>query len=242
MKNMCFAKPIGLIVFVAALFPISAQAHVGVQGPAFAGKSQVLTFSIGHGCAGADTYRLELEIPESVSSVRVLPSACGEAEVTRNADGAVTAVSWSKATVRNSDDSYYQFQLRIGVPNVPFTSVYFPAKQYCRSAEGEESVVEWIGTDGHHDHEGPELDGGAPEEAAEPAPALFVLPPRLPGCNKYVLTDHVHDMAVFDDALIVWSGNAAYSSNPTTKEQIVAEEDVTVLTEAHPGTEIWVKY
>ena len=41
---------------------------------------------------------------------------------------------------------------------------------------------------------------------------------------------------------IVWSGAAAYSANPITLELIKKEPGVTVLSELHPGSEIWVKY
>ena len=66
------------------------------------------------------------------------------------------------------------------------------------------------------------------------APALwqggtFTLrgPSALPGCG---------------DFCFVWSGDAAYSSNPATAYSIKSEPGVTVLTEIKANSEIWVKY
>ncbi|MGD8863022.1 MAG: hypothetical protein PVI30_23615 [Myxococcales bacterium] len=46
----------------------------------------------------------------------------------------------------------------------------------------------------------------------------------------------------FADAQIVWSGDAAYSSNPATADMIDAEDGVSVLESIEAGAEIWVKY
>ena len=76
----------------------------------------------------------------------------------------------------------------------------------------------------------------------EPAPALVVLPVRGPGWNKFTTKSAINDLAIFNDAEIVWVGDAAYSSNATTKELIAGEDDVTPLTKIAAGAEIWVKY
>ena len=213
----------------------AARAHVSVSGPAFAGKSQVLTFGVGHGCEGADTVQLRIEIPEQVTSVRALPSAWGEAELTRNDGDVVTAVTWTKAEARPGDDQYYQFSIRIGVPDAPFTTLYFAAIQTCRTADGDELTAAWSAR--------PEeiAEAGEDEELLE-APALHVLPERAPGWNRYTVPEDIDDLSVFDDAQIVWAGDAAYSKNPATMELIREEDGVSVLREIEADTEIWVKY
>lgn len=213
----------------------AALAHVSVAGPAFAGKSQVLTFGVGHGCEGADTFRIEVAIPEEVTTLRALPTAWGDAVLTKNDAGIVTSVVWTKSEVRDEDDQYYQFGIRIGVPDAPFTTLYFPATQTCRTAAGEESTVEWAAL--------PEDVAAAPEgEEVPEAPALLILPPRVAGWNKYTVENKVEDLSVFDDAQIVWAGDAAYSTNPETMALISSEDDVDELTEIEAGAEIWVKY
>jgi uncharacterized protein YcnI len=217
------------------LWAHTALAHVSVAGPGFAGKSQVLTFSIGHGCEGADTVRLEIAIPEEVTTVRAVPSVWGEAELTRNDALVVTAVAWSKAEARAEDDQYYQFAIRISVPDMPFTTLYFPARQFCRAADGTETTVNWEALPA-------DIEAAPMGMEPEPAPALLVLPSRMPGWNKFTVGDAITDLSIFDDAQIVWAGDAAYSSNPETKNLIAAEADVDELTEIEAGAEIWVKY
>jgi uncharacterized protein YcnI len=224
----------------ALLAATAANAHISVSGPAFAGATHEASFGVGHGCDGADTYRVKVQIPSGVTSVRPLDSVFGKAVLEKNAEGNVTAVVWTKLTgdVLPADTNYYKLAVRFKIPETPFKTLYFPTLQTCRAADGTETTAEWIDTSGDHGSH----DGSSGEEAALPAPALLILPPRAPGWNKYTVSEHVHDLTVFKDALIVWAGKAAYSPNPVTQSLIEAEPDTEVLTAIHPGTEIWVKY
>ena len=211
------------------------HAHASLSsGPGFANQNQVLTFGVGHGCAGADTVRIEVGIPKEVTSIRALPSAWGEPQLKLDDAGIVTTVVWSKDKARAKDDSYYQFALRIRVPDAPFTSVYFPTKQVCRAADGKETTVDWAALPGDVKE--------AESEESTPAPELKILPVRFPGWNKISVKTDIKDLKVFDDAQIVWQGDAAYSSNPATLDQIKSEDGVSVLSEIKAGAEIWVKY
>lgn len=206
----------------------NAAAHVGAVGPAFADQNAVIKFTVGHGCEGADTYRIEIQIPDEIATLRALPGPFGEATLSRTSSTApVTAVTWSKPNVQPTDDQYYELAIRFRVPNAPFTTLYFPVIQTCRTAGGEERVSEWT---------------ALPGEMGEPAAALLILPPRKPGWNKYTVPAAIADLKIFDDAEIVWAGEAAYSGNPTTKELIAAEAGVEELAEIRAGAEIWVKY
>lgn len=230
-----------LFAVAVVLLCHSAQAHISVtSGPAFAGKSQELTFKVGHGCAGADTYRLEVRIPEGVTGVRPLDSVFGKAVVSKDsASGRITSVTWTKAAadVLPGDTQLYKFTLSAALPDAPFTPLFFPTIQTCRAEDGTESVTEWVGTSTEHHRQ----TGGA-VAAANPAPYVFLLPPRTPGWNKYTVGQHVHDLSLFNDAQIVWAGSAAYSANPSTLQLIEKEPDTQVLDAIHPGTDIWVKY
>ncbi|WNG35628.1 YcnI family protein [Archangium minus] len=229
---------------VVSLLCTAAEAHisVGAPGPAIAGTTQELTFNVGHGCDGADTYSIEVRIPDGVTAVRPLNSEFGKAVVKRDeSTNKVTSVTWTKpssADVLPGDTHFYKLTLRAMLPNQPFTTVFFPTIQHCRAADGTESIVEWVGTSGGHDH----LQRADTTPAANPAPALTVLPARTPGWNKYTVDQHVHDMAVFKDAQIVWAGNAAYSPSAHTLSLIEKEPNTQVLQAIHPGTDIWVKY
>lgn len=221
-----------LVGLATVLLGTAAYGHIGIVGTGVANTSQEIVFSIGHGCEGQDTASVTVDIPEGVASVRPVSSAAFPLTSTTSADGRITSVTWSKAagTVLPGDTNYYTVSLRARLPNTPFTRVHFPAHQRCTDANGaNETVVDWAALPGASD-------------AGSPAPGLAILPARSPGWNKFTVPVAVTDLAIFRDALIVWKGNAAYSSNPTTVEQIAAEEGVTELTALAAGDEIWVKY
>jgi len=218
----------------SAVFALGdAQAHVSiVSGPAFANTSQEVAFGVGHGCDGADTYRVQVEIPPTVTSVRPETSDFGQVDVETDAAGTVVAVTWTKAraNVLDADTQYYKLLLRLKAPAQPFTTVYLPARQTCLAADGTEIVVPWVGID--------EADS-----AVEPAPELRILPARFPGWNKFTVESPVDDLkGFFSDAQIVWSGAKAYSVNPTTVELISATAGASLLTSLAAGEQIWVKY
>lgn len=205
----------------------AAWAHVEAQGPAFAGTTQEVTFEVGHGCTGADTKRVTLDIPSAVTSVRPANSNLGRASVTKDsATGLVTTVTWQKdvSEVLATDDNFYTVTIRIKVPNAPFTKLNFVAHQVCRAADGTETTVNWDGTE-------------------EEAPEVLVLPARQAGWNKYTVPSAVSDLnAFFSDAAIVWKGTAAWSPNANTVSQIASTKGVTALSSLAANDEVWVKY
>lgn len=222
----------GLLTLLTA----PAEAHVSVtSGVAAADTTQEITFGVGHGCAGADTYSVRVEIPAGVTSVRPLTSGFGKTTVEKDAAGTITAVMWQKAEqdVLVADVEYYKLTMRARVPDRPFTVLHFPARQICRAADGTISQVDW------NMLPGATADGGADE----PAPELWILPSRRPGWNKFTVAQPMGELGVlFGNALIVWKGAAAYSSNPQTAELITATAGVTPLTALAAGDVIWVKY
>lgn len=232
---MARRKAAGWLGTAVILGAAVADAHVSVaSGPAFATTTQEITFGVGHGCSGADTWSVRVEIPSSVTSVRTETSDFGKATLEKDAAGVVTAVTWQKpdADLLDEDSAYYALKLRIKVPDAPFTTLYFPAHQTCKDSHGATTTVDWVATT-------PSPDGGGPE----PAPALRILPARKAGWNKVTVPQAIDDLSVFfGDALIVWKGDAAYSANPSTVEMIAKTAGVTPLTALAAGDEIWVRY
>jgi uncharacterized protein YcnI len=218
------------------LVPALASAHISVpSGPGFANATQEISFGVGHGCAGADTYSVKIDIPAGVTSVRALRSDFGKATVEKNAAGDVIAVIWQKpdAELLAGDFGYYKLTLRLKVPNQPFTTLFFPTHQTCKASDGTVTTVHWVGTTESH--------GGGEED--EPAPALKILPARKAGWNKFTVPSDIKDLSgYFSDALIVWKGTAAWSPNPATTELAQGTSGVTALTELKANDEIWVKY
>lgn len=225
-----------LAAFAAiTLFASAAPAHVGVgSGPGFANVSQKITFTVGHGCSGADTVKVKVTIPPGVTGVRALYSDFGKPAVEKDASNNVTAITWQKADsdLQPDDVGFYEITLRAKLPNTPFTRLQFNVAQTCRTAAGVETVVDW--------NQGPGSTTG------EPAPLVTVVPTRQPGWNKIVLATAIAAADVplyFGDALIVWRGAAAYSSNANTMAQIGATPGVTVLSgDLAVNDEIWVRY
>jgi hypothetical protein len=222
-----------VVTALAYLTPEPASAHISIaSGPAIANTSQEVTFGVGHGCEGADTYRVEVQIPEGVTSVRPETSDFGPVELMSDDAGRVVMVAWQKpeAALLPADTQYYKLTLRLKAPDEPFTSLHFPARQTCRAEDGTDLVVDWIGLD-------------ESDETVEPAPVLHVVPPSFPGWNRFTVSAAIADLGVFfDDALIVWRGSSAYSVNPTTTELIATTEGVTPLASLDAGDQIWVKY
>ena len=221
-----------------ALWSRPAQAHITViSGPAFANGTQEVTFGVAHGCSGVDTSSVRLEIPAAVTSVRAEHSDFGAVSVETDATGVVTAVDWQKpdSDLLASDVAYYKLVVRIKIPNAPFTTLYFRAHQTCKTSAGATSTVDWVGlpTD-------PVVDGGT---AAEPAPALVIVPARQPGWNNFTVPVAVSSLSTyFPDALIVWKDSAAYSVNMTTTSLIAATPGASALSSLAANDQIWVRY
>lgn len=216
-------------------------AHVSVSsGVAAANTTQEVAFGVGHGCNGDDTFTVRIQIPAGVTSVRTLNSDFGKATVETDAvSGNVTAVTWQKtdADLLPKDTGYYKLVLRLKPPNAPFTKLFFPATQTCKSATGTLTVVEWKATTPQNP------DAGMVDE---PAPELFLIPARKAGWNKFTVTAAIAEADLakyFGDAVILWRGSEAYSANATTTTQIMATSGVTKLTGGlAPSQEIWVRY
>jgi periplasmic copper chaperone A len=224
---------ISALVLVCASTSL-ATAHISIgSGPAFANKTQKITFNIGHGCAGADTIGVRVDIPAGITSVRALPSDFGKPQVVKTGD-AVSSVTWTKpdADLQDEDVGFYELTLRARVGEVPFTKILFTVTQTCRTPAGVETVVVW--------------DQPPGAQSGEPGPLLTVVPARTPGWNKLVLTTGIAAADVpgyFGDALIVWRGAAAYSANAVTAAQITATTGVTALAgDLAAGDELWVRY
>ena len=223
-------------VFTLAV-PALATAHISLgSAPGLADSTQEITFGVGHGCDKLDTFSVLVDIPASVTTVRAVPSDFGKVSTVRDAANVVKGIKWEKlsnAELQDGDPNYYKLSLRIKVPNQPFTRLLFPAHQVCRSADGKtEKTVDWAAETESSGETGP-----------EPAPALFILPARDKGWNKYTVPVAIPDLkSYFGDALIVWKGNAAYSPNANTLSQIKSTADVTELTSLAANDVVWVRY
>jgi uncharacterized protein YcnI len=225
----------GVIAFTIATTAAVASAHVEVEsGPAFASKSQKITFAIAHGCTGADTKSVRIDIPAGVTSVRAMYSDFGAPAVEHDANNNVTAVIWQKpdTQVLATDYAWYEVTIRAHMPDAPFSKLQFNITQVCRDANGVETTVAW--------------DQPPGSTTGSPAPLVTLVPPHIPGWNKFTLATAIAaaDLPTyFGDAQIVWKGTAAYSPNALVAAMIEMTSGVTALTgDLAASDEIWVKY
>src|SRR5687768_5710424 len=117
-----------LIIASILLAASTASAHPTItSGPAFANKGgQLIKFGLSHGCDGVDTIGIRVDIPANVTSVRPLVSSFGKPAVTKSGSN-VTSVTWRKpdSELQAEDNSFYEFQIRARIGDVPFTQIQF---------------------------------------------------------------------------------------------------------------------
>ena len=229
-------------LIVAGLLASSttAFAHITIAtGPVQAGKSARVGVAINHGCnaSAEDTFKILVSFPAGTfSNIRPMRSDFGVFTFVKDSNQTITGIEWTKpvADKRTADDSYYELTFKATMPNVPYSKIKLDVTQTCVDAAGNLTTpVLWDDSN-----------------TAEPAPRLIIAPARLNtiGWNKVTIpastTVAAADFgAYFGDALIVWKGTAAYSSNPNTVEQILATTGVTMLTDAlAAGDVVWVRY
>jgi len=211
-------------IFLGLIQAVEAHTSFVVNATSlpFAGKGYTATMNVGHGCEDAngtfyDTETLEVAIPATFTNVRPMDATWGAAAVEKDVDGNVTKLIWTRTATAHAEDTHlYQVSFKGTLPNLPMTTLEFVATQHC--------------------------NGGTVETVWEGAkvPTLKLLPARLPGWNKYTAQADIDEATIkafFADALIVWSGNAAYSVNPVTAGLIT-----NTLTAIPTGAEFWVKY
>ncbi len=229
-KALMLMASVGLLAVSA-----SARAHVApTTSTVVANKSSVLEMGVGHGCEGADTYAVTVDIPKGVTSVRPMWSPGFKTSFTVDAADPkiVTSVTWQKvdADVLPADTNYYKLPFRAKFPDAPLSSIYVKSHQTCKALDGTLSYVDWV---------------ALPGEMGEPASALALLPDRLPGWNKYAVPADIADLSVFfKDALVVWRGTSAYSFNDNTVELINTTAGVTLLAAdgVKANDQLWVRY
>lgn len=137
----------------------AAQAHVTLQPTAApAGAYQVLRFGVGHGCDGAATTALRLEIPAAVTIARPQPKPGWRLAIERDGE-AVRAITWRG---RLPADEFDEFLLLAKLP-AEAGPLDIPAVQTCGARENR-----WVEPT---PADGPRPTHPAPRLTIEAAPA-----------------------------------------------------------------------
>jgi uncharacterized protein YcnI len=160
---------------------LAAASLVAVGGPAFGhvglaveeaaiGSTFRATLVVGHGCAGAATTAIRVQIPEGFYNVRPMPKAGWTLETvtgpyaqpfenhgTTLTEG-VTEISWSGGELPDSQFDEFVFRGTFGAGLEAGSHFFFPVIQVCGTVEDA-----WIDTSGD-------------AEAEYPAPSVELLP------------------------------------------------------------------
>jgi uncharacterized protein YcnI len=154
----------------ASLAP--ALAHVVVEpAQARAGGYAKLQFRISHGCEGAATLRVRIELPPDTVVARAQPKPGWTLQTQRSPlaqpmdaghgkqlGEAVTALVWSGGPL--PDEQFDEFALLMRLPDRPGATLHFPVLQDC-----EKGSLRWT-----------EVPGDGKPGTSGPAPALRLLP------------------------------------------------------------------
>ena len=124
------------IALAALVWVGVATAHIDpTPTKALVGKTTTVAFTVEHGCDGSPTRTLAMRMPAGLTSARPVPKAGWRITVAR-AGASVRQVTW-RGTLPASRES--SFAIRLGMPNKPGKTLYFPIVQRCTKG-----VIRWI--------------------------------------------------------------------------------------------------
>ena len=174
---MTKTTPAALGAAALLLAPATALAHITLEAPeAAAGSTYKAVLRVPHGCAGAATQKVRVQIPEGFIAVKPMPKAGWTLDTVKGSyansyelhgntvSEGVKELSWTGAL---PDDYYDEFVFR-GTLTKAFaagTTVYFPVVQECEGG----AVDRWI--------EIP-ADGKSADDYEAPAPGVRIVAPK----------------------------------------------------------------
>ena len=156
----------------AAVAP--ATAHVTLDTPQALALSYLrIAVRVPHGCDGAGTVALRLQVPEGVTAVKPMPKAgwalSVAAEPAKPGGGhdespPVREVTWRADPGHVLPDAFFEeFVLRVRMPDAAGQTLWFPFVQECEGGK----VSRWIERPG---------EGQTYEDVARPAYPVRILP------------------------------------------------------------------
>ncbi|MCO6414683.1 YcnI family protein [Siccirubricoccus sp. KC 17139] len=157
------------------LGPLAAAAHVTVDPTtAPAGSYQRVALRVPHGCNGAATTRIAVELPEGVYTAKPMPKPGWRLSIERRAlpqavrnphghevEQEVARIAWEGGPL--PEEQYEEFVLLLQLPNEPGGSLTLPVTQGCEGGKAEAWVERPAA--GQHAH-----------DLARPAPVIRLTP------------------------------------------------------------------
>jgi uncharacterized protein YcnI len=154
----------------------AASSHVDlVNDQAATGSEFVATFQVPHGCSGAATTALRIQVPAGIYNVKPMPKPGWMLAIKTGAypkpfanggvtlSQGVTEIDWTGGNLPDSEYDQFTLYLTVADSVAKGSTIYFPTVQEC--AKG--AVVRWI--------EIPE-PGKDAESYDTPAPGLKIAP------------------------------------------------------------------
>jgi periplasmic copper chaperone A len=134
-----------LLTLILMALPAVATAHAVFEQPEVAtGSYYKATLGIGHGCDGAATTKVSIEIPEGIEHARPMPKPGWKIEIVRKplaqpyesygkrVTEDVRMITWYGGQL--SDDYYDEFVFKAKVSAEP-QKLYLPVRQTCITGE-----------------------------------------------------------------------------------------------------------
>lgn len=183
---------------IALSLAAPAGAHVtATPSTAAAGAYTVVTFSVGHGCEGSPTTKIEIQVPESVLSVTPSRNPFYDVEKTiEKLDEPVADAHGNEVTERTASIVYTAstplpdgerdaFELSFQLPDAEGETLSFPTIQTCQKGETGWTEVP--------------ADGQDAEELENPAPAFEVVAAEAGGHDDDAAAEPAADDATEAD-------------------------------------------
>ncbi len=179
---------------IALSLAAPAGAHVtATPSTAAAGAYTVVTFSVGHGCEGSPTTKIEIQVPESVLSVTPSRNPFYDVEKTiEKLDEPVADAHGNEVTERTASIVYTAstplpdgerdaFELSFQLPDAEGETLSFPTIQTCQKGETSWTEVP--------------ADGQDAEELESPAPAFEIVAAEAGGHGDEAAAEPAADEA-----------------------------------------------
>jgi len=183
---------------IALSLAAPASAHVtATPSTAAAGAYTVVTFSVGHGCEGSPTTKIEIQVPESVLSVTPSRNPFYDVEKTiEKLDEPVADAHGNEVTERTASIVYTAstplpdgerdaFELSFQLPDAEGETLSFPTIQTCEKGETGWTEVP--------------ADGQDAEELESPAPAFEIVAAEAGGHDDDAAAEPAADDAAGAD-------------------------------------------
>lgn len=161
-RSFALAALVASGALLASAGPASAHASIQLYGEkAYAGKGAVIFIRIGHADPGKSSTKIDVQIPEGVTSVKPQRIGGWTEATTPTADGKnVATVSWSGGSL--PDSSFQDFGIKVTFPKTPGVALPFKVVQTLNDG----SQIAWI-----------ELAAPGGAEPTHPAPTVVLVDP-----------------------------------------------------------------